>query len=186
MTYSALYAFARRSLIMTLALALFILAAGCSSEDGEGPTGPNAPTESQTYENVDRDTVQVETVDEGAFGDIGEDTLRVIRTQEEFLSFWQSLHGDESQVPEEVDFSEKIVLAAVLGARPTGGYEAKIESVTKVINPTAVNVFVTEIEPGPNCAVIQVRTIPYHIVKMDDPSTDRILFQDNGTETNDC
>lgn len=186
MTYFALTPLARRFFIPILTFALSLLAIGCSSDDGEAPTGPDAPTESLTYENVDRDTVHAETVDEGSFGNTEEDTLRVIRSQQEFSNFWKSLHGDDSQVPEEVDFSQKIVLAAVLGVRPTGGYEAKIESITKNTNPTGVGVFVTEIEPGPDCAVTQVQTIPYHIVKMDDPSTARILFQDNGTDTSDC
>lgn len=185
MSDSAFRSLLNHVLLPALTVTILAFTAGCTSGAEEGPTGPDAPTEPLEYETVERSHVELETIDQGAYGDTEEDTLRVIRDQVAFESFWESLHGDGADAPD-VDFSGTMVLAAVLGERPTGGYEAEIRSITRDVNPTVVGVFVTEIEPGPNCNVTQAITVPYHIVKMDQISTDRIQFQDNGTETKEC
>lgn len=146
--------------------------------------GPNAPSQSLSYESLEQSYITPEEVQDDE--EIIEDTQRVIRDRETFESFWRRLHPNtESEVPE-IDFSQKIVLAAVLPRRPTTGYRADIANITKDMHPTVVSVFVTEIEPGSNCDVEETETLPYHVVSMDTVSTDQIEFQDNGTQTEEC
>lgn len=185
MSYSIFRSLPSHFLIPTLAIAIFAFVGGCSSADEGGLTGPNAPPQSLTFETVEQSEADLETIDRGEFGNTEEDTVRVIRDQSTFKSFWNSLHGDDAEVPD-VDFSAKIVLAAVLGERPTGGYEADIESISKNTNPPEVRVFVNEIEPGSGCPVTQAITVPYHIVKTDKFSANRVTFADDGTETKEC
>jgi len=182
MLHSAYRSFTRHVLIPTLTVTLLMFAIGCSSSSEEGPTGPDAPTGPLSFETVDQSHVEPEAVAEGKFN---EEMVRVIRDQNAFESLWEDLNGEGSEPPT-VDFSEKLVVAAMLGERPSDGYEADIQSITKNTNPTGVRVFVTEIEPGPNCTVSGSSAIPYHIVKMDRFSTDRVFFADNGTETKEC
>jgi len=171
-------------LIPTLAVAILALAGGCSSSE-EGPTGPDAPTETLQHEAVEQSSVNLETIDQGAYGNTEEASLLAIRDQDTFESFWNSLHGGNVEVPD-VDFSEKMVLATVLGERPTGGYEAEITGVTRGSDPPEVSVSLTETEPGPNCIVTQAITVPYHIVKVDQVSPDRLVFGEREKETRAC
>lgn len=173
----------RYALGSVLTIVLLVFSTGCS-ENNEGPTGPEAPAQTLTFEGIERSAVEIETIDQGTFGNIEEEALHVFRTQDEFTSFWNSLHGEDPQ--HEVNFSEKIVIAAVIGERSTGGYEAKIESITENVELAGVDVTVTEIEPGPKCAVTQAKTVPYHIVKMDAPSTDQIRFQSGDSRIKSC
>lgn len=181
-----LYSPTRRFLLPLLTIVVLIFAPGCSSEQ-EGPTGPDAPLVLLEYDDIAHSAVDVETIDEGTYGDITERTERVIRDQSEFESFWKTLHGQGAQYSDEViNFSEEIVLAVVLGERPTGGYEVKIEGIVKEQIPPQIVVTATEVKPGPDCTVSQAKTVPYHIVKMDAPSTDQIRFEYNDPEVKEC
>lgn len=176
------------SLIMAL-LALLPLAAGCSVFSAEEESGGNAPLEPLSYESLAQSAVPIETIDQGAYGgDLVKGVRRVIRDDETFAMFWASLHGERGPTRPDVDFSEHMVLAVVLGERPTGGYQAEIASITRNTNPTLVRAFVTEIVPGADCAVTQATTVPYHIVRVDavDLDPDQIVFPDNGTQTRSC
>lgn len=182
MWYAVFRSLTRHVLIPALTLTFLLVAAGCSSSSEEGPTGPDAPTGPLSFETVDQSHVETEAVAEGKFN---EEMVRVIRDQNAFESLWEDLNGEGSEPPT-VDFSEKLVVAAMLGERPNDGFEADVRSITKNTNPTGVRVFVTEIEPGPNCTVSGSSVIPYHIVQVDRFSTDRVFFVDNSTETKDC
>lgn len=176
----------QRLLIPIVTIAVLMSALGCSSQE-EGPTGPDAPLVLLEHDDIARSAVEAETVDEGAYGDITERTERVIRDKDEFESFWRTLHGEDAQYSNEViDFSEEIVLAVVLGERPTGGYEVKIEGIVNEQLPSQIVVTATEVRPGPDCTVSQAKTVPYHIVKMDAPSTDQIRFEYNDPEVEEC
>ena len=182
MWYSVFRSFTRHFLIPVLTLTFLVVATGCDSSSEEGPTGPNAPTGPLSFESIEQSHVEPEAAAEGKFND---EMVRVIRDPSALESFWQDLHGEGAEAPT-VDFSEKLVVAAMLGERPNDGYEADIQSITKNTNPTGVRVFVTEIEPGPNCTVSGGSAIPYHIVKVDRFSTDQVFFVEDGTETKDC
>lgn len=172
-------------LLPTLAISVLALAGGCSSAGEEGPTGPDAPVGPLSFETVEQSHVEPSAVDENATGKFEDGVKQVIRDQSAFESFWNDLHGDNAEAPN-INFSEKVVVVAMLGKRPDDGYEAEIRSITKNENPALVSIFVTEIKPGPNCSVTDSEVIPYHIVKLDEFSTDKVNFQDNGTEEKEC
>jgi hypothetical protein len=86
----------------------------------------------------------------------------------------------------QINFSEKVVVVVMLGEKPNDEYEAKITSITKNTNPTLVSVFVEKIVPVENCSATDSDVIPYHIVKVDRFATDKVSFQDDGTEEKEC
>lgn len=186
--YLHLHARTRHSLVSLLIIMLLGTGIGCSSlSSDEESEGPNAPLQPITYESLAQSAPELETIDQGAYGgELVKGTRRVIRDQDAFATFWNSLHGETNTSVPDVDFSEQMVLAVVLGQRPTGGYAAEISSITWNTNPTVLRAFVTEIQPGPQCTVSQAVTVPYHIVKMETVDTDQIVFPDNGTQTQSC
>jgi len=175
--------------IPVLMLTFLTLGTGCSSFSADEESGGDAPLQQLTYESLDQSAPDLETVDEGAYGgDLVKGTRRVIRDSEAFATFWNSLHANQTPTPSvpEVDFAEKMVLAVVLGQRPSGGYQAEITSVTRNMNPTVVRAFVTETVPGSTCVTTNVITVPYHLVAVDAVDAEQITFPDNGTQTTDC
>lgn len=185
MSYSMFRFLPSHFLTPALAIAVLAFAGGCSSAGEEGPTGSNAPVGPRSFETVEQSHVAPEAVGENASGEFEDGFQQVFRDQNAFASFWHDLHGENAEAPN-IDFSEEVVAVAMLGERPNGEYEADIQSITKNENPTLVSIFVTEIEPAPDCSVSGSEAIPYHIVKTDRFSTDQVNFQDNGTETKDC
>ena len=86
----------------------------------------------------------------------------VIRDSETWKNIW--LRVRDSEIPI-VDFEKKMVLAAFLGVRSTGGYSVKIEGIGKRKNKIVVAV--REAKPPKNAMVIQAITSPYHIKVVD-------------------
>jgi len=180
MWYSIFRPFTRHFLIPVLTLTFLVVATGCDSSS-EGPTGPSAPTGPLSFESIEQSHAQPDVSD----GEFNDEMVRVVRDENEFESFWEDLKGEGAEAPS-VNFSEKLIVAAMLGERPNDGYGADIQSITKNENPTGVRVFVTEIEPGANCTDSGSSAIPYHIVEVDRFATEEVFFVDNGTETRDC
>ena len=171
-------------LIPTLAIAVLAFAGGCSSAGEQGP-GTDAPIGPLSFETVEQSHVDPESVDESAAGEFEDGVQRVIRDRDAFESFWQDLHGEDASMPQ-INFSEKVVVVVMLGEKPNDEYEAKITSITKNTNPTLVSVFVEKIVPVENCSATDSDVIPYHIVKVDGFATDKVSFQDDGTEEKEC
>lgn len=92
------------------------------------------------------------------------DESQVITQQEEWANTWEAVKGAKGQVPE-IDFSEKVVLAAFQGEKPNGGYAIEIEQVCKSGN--TANAEVLNKVPKEGCPVTQGFTHPYHFVKVD-------------------
>ncbi len=97
-----------------------------------------------------------------AFGGLPESGQYVIRDSETWKNIW--LRVRDSEIPI-VDFEKKMVLAAFLGVRSTGGYSVKIEGIGKRKNKIVVAV--REAKPPKNAMVIQAITSPYHIKVVD-------------------
>ena len=92
-----------------------------------------------------------------------EGTRTVLRTEEVYASFWERLHADRSSVPERppVDFDEEVVVAIVLGQRPSGGYSVAIDEVLANDAGGRIQVQFTETVPGDGCLVTAALTSPY-------------------------
>lgn len=180
-----------RSVCSLLVGMAMIVTTGCSSSDDDIPTapeGPNAPTQTLTYDSIEQGAVDMSTLGKDAYAALEDRAERVIRDKETFTDFWTHLHADQTPPPPlpEVDFSSEMVLAVVLGERPTGGYRVEIESITFNQNPDVIRAFVTETQPGTDCVVSQATTAPYHVVKMSALSVETIVFADHGTTVQSC
>jgi hypothetical protein len=173
-------------------LAFLLTAAGCSlsssNEDDEG--GPSGPSRPLTFSTVAADQVDLTTIDKGDYPDLFSGEKLIIRNSEEYERMWNRIHADTSDQPErpEVDFSSNMIVAVVLGERPTTGYEVEVVSINQTMNPAEpIAVLYKEYVPGENCVVAQSITSPYHIVKVDKVDASRQLeFATTSTGTRSC
>ena len=107
--------------------------------------------------------------------DLPTEKFRAIRSQQEWGDLWRlaepnpSLQADQGIPPPDVDFTKSMMLVAALGTRPSGGYRVLIEGAFDF--GTAIEVYVVEVRPGPDCAVITVITHPIVIALI--PRSDR-------------
>lgn len=181
-----------RQTISAVLLAFVLTAAGCSlsssNEDDEG--GASGPSRPLTFSTVAASQVDLTTIDKGDYPDLYSGEKLIIRDADDFARFWSRIHADTSNQPErpDVDFSTEMILAVVLGERPTTGYEVEIVSINQTMNPAEpIAVLYKEYVPGENCAVAQTLTSPYHIVKVDKVESNRQLeFVTTSTGTRSC
>ena len=148
-------------------MAALLLMTGCDSvgTDPGSEAGFNTEVETQT---IKTSSVNTGEIDRGQYGNIVDGTQTVLRDEGEFSSFWSDLHADQSTTPDlpAVDFESQVVVAVVLGERPTGGYEVGIDEVM-ANEDGAMRVEYTETVPGEACAVTQALTSPYVLVTVD-------------------
>lgn len=162
---------------------LLIVVGGCdtlSFLDGE-----NSASEFSTkvaHETLGAGAVNVEQIDRGQYGDIVEGTRTVLRDEDEYAAFWKRLHADQKSVPARpsVDFNKQVVIAIVLGQRPSGGYSVKIDEVLANTKGKKLQVRYTETTPGEGCAVTTVLTSPYILATVETQEGD---FTFSGSET---
>ena len=151
--------------------ALLLSAASCSSESVSGSEPPGG--EAVAFQNVaDTTFTEVAAGQYGNYDFTGQSETKhlVLDSEEAFAEFWSALHANRSAVPArpQIDFSEQVVVAALMPPQHSGGYDIEIADITTAGNGTA-RVHVVETEPGPTCAVTMALTQPYHIVKADRP-----------------
>lgn len=153
---------ASRLLAVGIALLLLGATAGCDGLAGQGDeaTQYSDPVATKT---LSEGGVNVEQIDRGQYGALVDGTQRVLRDESAYASFWETLHADRDSVPERprVDFSEQVVVAVVLGQRPTGGYSVEIDTAQANEEGNQIQVQYTEFVPGDGCATTQVLTSPY-------------------------
>ena len=111
--------------------------------------------------------------------------LLVIRDEDTFTEFWAdhtALMAPQPAQPD-VDFGERMVIAAFLGQRSTGGYNIQVEDIRENDEFMIVEV---EIEtPGDNCTLTQAVTQPHHVVVLDD-SDKPVQFSETTVEADAC
>lgn len=109
---------------------------------------------------------------------------RVIRQEQVFREMWNKLYADHSPVPEvpEIDFEERMVLLAVLGQRPTGGYGLRIEKVAAADG--GLGAHLVKSEAGDNCLTTQALTNPFHIVTIPASSAEVTFYEEKTVK--DC
>jgi hypothetical protein len=143
---------------------IFLVATALVGCDGisDPETDPEFSKEVET-ETLDTGAVSLEEIDQGQYGAIADGTREVLQDQEAYTAFWRQLHAGETSVPDppEVNFDAQIVVAVVLGQRPTGGYSVEVDEVLTTESGSPVQVQYTERIPGDGCVVQQVLTSPY-------------------------
>ncbi|MFB6099505.1 MAG: protease complex subunit PrcB family protein, partial [Salinibacter sp.] len=144
---------------------LLVLVFGMGGCDSVGETF----SKQMVAHTLNTGAVKVNQIDQGQYGDIVDGTKRVLRDEEAYASFWKTLHADQESVPDrpKVDFSERVVVAIVLGRRPTGGYTVGVDEVLASEDGEKIRVRFTETVPGENCIVTQALTSPYVLVSVE-------------------
>jgi hypothetical protein len=147
-----------RSVVVVVAVAAALLLAACRDEGEAGrPTAP-----------FDGASADFETIDSGAQSGIGgeEPSLFVLRTEDDWRDFWALHQSHTLPSPEapDVDFEREMVIAAVDGGQPSGGYRLEIDTIGRA--DAALVVDVTRRVPGQGCVTTAALTQPYHIVRV--------------------
>jgi len=123
---------------------------------------PKAATESITGEEV-----KLKTIDKGYYAGISgnEMSFYVINNKNDFSSLLKKIHSAEINPFEStvVDFSKNIVIAAVHGEKPTGGYSISIDKKAFLSNGR-LTVKVIFKKPSPGQFLTQAFSNPYTIV----------------------
>jgi hypothetical protein len=97
-------------------------------------------------------------------------------------AFWTSLIPDPQATgpAPSVDFSQQMVIAAVMPLRPSSGYRIAIESVTEFADH--IEAEVVERSPAPGCVTLTVITRPFDVVRV--PRRDKpVKFVERTIET---
>lgn len=172
----------RPSVLLT---ALLLVVGGCNGVANGTDDGPNFTTEVAT-ETLNTGAVNVDQIDQGQYGEIVEGTQVILRDEEAYAAFWKRLHADRGSVPDrpDVDFGEKVVVAIVLGQRPTSGYSVEVDAVLASADGGAVQVTFTETVPGDGCVVTQALTSPYVLATVE--AQDEEFTFESSTKTRSC
>lgn len=157
---------------------IVLLLAGCqyiSRDDGNGAA--------EFFENAE--PVSFETIEKGSYGNQDvEERNAVIRDTEAFSSFWMNLHEGVQPMPSvpEVDFTGQMVVATVMGTRPSGGYASEITHAGSGFDRLGIRI--KNRTPGNSCGVTAALTNPYHIVKIERSELEVRFFEEE--EVQDC
>jgi hypothetical protein len=96
-------------------------------------------------------------------GDMGEsEELFLITTRTEY----EQLFGEDATG---VDFGRNWAFLYSAGIKPTGGYEALVTDVAYTPNTKSLLITTSLVSPGAGCAVPQIVTHPYTLVKLPKP-----------------
>ena len=152
---------------------------GCANSSGEQPLDPSQ-LRSEAQE------VSFEEIEGAAssMSGISERQRLVIDDVESWATFWTHLHANISPEPPApiVNFGTRVVIAATMGQRATGGYAIQIEEITRVGD--GLRVVVLEMSPGPNCLTTQAFSAPATAVSVPRPVGDVDFVEE--AETSDC
>lgn len=176
--------------VVFLVTVLLLAVGGCDGIGSEAGDEPNFTTEVMT-ETFKTGAVNVEQIDQGQYGDIVEGTETVLRNEQEYSTFWMMMHADRDSVPDwpAVDFENQVVVAVVMGERPTGGYSVDVEEVMASEDGNQVRVEYTETVPGDNCGVTHAITSPYVLAAVgtqDQPIQDEDFTFSGFEESRSC
>jgi PrcB C-terminal len=103
-------------------------------------------------------------------GGLAQPEYRIVQSRDEWQDLWRELEprtsreqGQTSPNPvPDIDFQQRVLIVAAMGARPTGGYSVEITSLVE--SSQRIVVTVAEQLPGPKCTTTQAVTHPIAIV----------------------
>lgn len=170
-----------RTLLAGILIAVVLVLTDCAT-DGAGDRVPEEgqiPTEA-TPVTVDR----IEPVYAGAYAGIRDERRLVIRDRAAWEAFWSELTANRVDAPPapEIDFATRMVLAATMGERRTGGYAIEIPRAARAGDRLWVDVVSTS--PGPTCITTQALTAPAAAVTV--PRSDAAVSFVERAEARDC
>jgi len=122
--------------------------------------------------------VEFVTIEKGAYSGLSERGNYAIRSAEE----WKEVWGSARPLPEGIDFSDSMLIAAFQGYKTSGGFSVEITRIVE--NEENMEVFVKETVPGEGCEVTLSETAPYHIVKTQNTGKKVVFLTEE--EITDC
>ena len=99
--------------------------------------------------------------------DVGSQAAREARRL--FTSAAQFETFFDQRAPAEVDWGTECVAYYAAGVQPTGGYDARILDVQSTEEGRSLMITTSLESPGPNCAVPEMLTRPYVLVRFERP-----------------
>lgn len=136
----------------------------CSIAGAEGAQRPvsSLPVSSEETSQSEQNFL---TLEKGVHSGITKPLQTVVRSEEEWNSFW-SFHAAAmlSRPVPFVDFSEYIVAGVFAGQKPSGGYEVEITGIEAGNN--SLNIYYKETAPSAGQVVTMVMSQPFHIIKI--------------------
>jgi hypothetical protein len=122
---------------------------------------------------------------DGSYTGLEEPLRAVVRSAGEWRDLWARLAANRIPVPAppEIDFSERVVVVAAMGSRPTGGHAIRIDRVSYAGDTLWVEV--TSVAPGAACVTTQALTAPVAAVSVERRPNVSARFLDR-EETLDC
>lgn len=105
------------------------------------------------------------SIESGTTSGIEERTEFLIRTAEDFKTFWARHKSMESPVPSvpRIDFKKEMVIGVFDGTKPSGGYSLKITEVKHGSDEIVVTTKASK--PKPGSMNTQMMTQPYDMVR---------------------
>ena len=145
-----------RSIVASLVVLGSVTIAGCDS-----PSGPS-------------ETLPLTRVTQGYFGAPNPSQRLVVRSQQDFATAWAAIFNNSSPQPPlpNVDFTQEMVIIALSGSKPSGGYCIAVEHATG--DRRSATLTVRSVGPTANNTILPVITNPYDIVRV--PRRDRVSF----------
>lgn len=184
-----------RSIALTAIAALLLVGTGCDSTlTDAGSDDPDEALQPLGVTVHGSDEIELDMIEEGdmrsaTYSDLEaeEGAERTIRSQDELETLWDELHGHRTDppAPPEIDFDSEIVIAIMLGQRPTGGFGIDIDDVLYDPDENQIEVIYTEIEPRD--VATTVITSPFLVASVvDAPDLDaEVEFTKDGVRQSD-
>ena len=153
-----------RRIVASLVVLVSLTIAGCDS-----PSGPS-------------ETLPLTRVTQGYFGAPGPSQRLVVRSQQDFAAAWAAIFDNSSPQPPlpSVDFTQEMVIIALSGSKPSGGYCIAVEHAAG--DRRSVTLTVRSGGPTANNPILPVITNPYDVVRV--PRRDRVSFTEMSVITN--
>ena len=122
---------------------------------------------------------------DASYTGIAEPLRALVRTEGEWRDLWARLAVNRIPRPEPppIDFSERVVVVAAMGTRPTGGHAIRIDRVSYAGDTLWVEI--TSSAPGAGCMTTQALTAPVAAVAVERQPDVSARFLDR-EETLDC
>ncbi len=107
----------------------------------------------------------------------------VIRDQSSWTAYWNDFHANIVPMPDppSVDFSTKMVVAATMGTRPSGGYSVSVSAVYQQDGTLFFRI--REASPAPTCPNVAVVTAPAVAVLADRWNGPVEFVEESGTNS---
>ncbi|MDO8452451.1 MAG: protease complex subunit PrcB family protein [bacterium] len=139
---------------------------------------------SQQKVSVDQNgKITFKPVARGQDSSFKERVFYTINTQDEWAKLWDSMHpGRGPEGLPTVNFDEEMIIIAMQGSQPTGGYMVRITGVEH--KDAVVGVTIKEDSPGVGCLTTQALTAPFDIVRI--PKIDAKFVYDIKYEKTEC